>query len=135
MQFKVAVKGIIRKGSKILILKRSLRDDHQPGVWETVGGGMDKKTTPGDNLEREIKEETNLKVKIGEPFNVFTFKTDMGEFKFGITFLCDYIKGKIKLSSEHIDYQWINPQEFNQFKSVPSLKKEIKRYAKKYAKD
>ncbi len=134
MKFNVAVKGIIRKGPKILVVKRSDSDDHKPGVWETVGGGMDEKTTPQKALEKEIKEEVNLKVKIGDPFNVFFFKKDTGEYKVGITFICNYVSGKVELSHEHSDYKWIKPEEFNELKSLPSLRKEISNYSKKYEK-
>lgn len=134
MKFGVAVKGIIRRGNKILVLKRSLDDDHKPGVWETAGGGMDKAETPQNALKREIKEETNLEVKILEPFNAFSFKKDTGESKVGITFVCKYVSGKIKLSEEHVDYKWIEPSEFAKMKSLPSLHKEIRNYAKNYAK-
>lgn len=132
MKFGVAVKGIIRKGDKILVLRRSLDDDHRPGVWETAGGGMDVAENPQNALRREIVEETGLKVKILEPFNAFSFKKDTGEFKVGITFLCDYVGGKVKLSKEHIDYRWIRPSEFAEMKTLPSLNKEIKNYAEKY---
>ena len=38
MRYHLVVKGIIRKSDrKILVLKRSNKDDHKPGVWETVG--------------------------------------------------------------------------------------------------
>ncbi|PJA86924.1 MAG: hypothetical protein CO141_02175 [Candidatus Moranbacteria bacterium CG_4_9_14_3_um_filter_42_9] len=134
MKFNVTVKGIIRKSGKILVVKRSNADDHKPGVWETVGGGMDEKNTPQKSLEKEIKEEVNLKVKIIEPFNVFFFKKDTGEYKVGITFICNYVAGKVKLSHEHSDYKWIEPNEFKKLKSLPSLKKEIANYSKKYEK-
>jgi 8-oxo-dGTP diphosphatase len=134
MKFEVAVKGIIRKGGKILVLRRSIDDDHKPGVWETVGGGIDRKNTPQNALKREVEEETGLKVKILEPFNAFSFKKDTGEFKIGITFLCDYAGGKVKLSKEHIDYKWIKPSEFANMKTLPSLHREIKNYAEKYEK-
>ena len=132
MKFHLAVKGIIiRKDGKILVIKRSEADDHKPGVWETVGGGLEEKTSPQKALEREIKEETNLKVKIREPFNIFSFKKDTGEFKVGITFVCDYVSGKVKLSHEHSDFRWIEPEDFKKMKSVPSLHKEIENYAKR----
>ena len=130
MQYFLAVKGIIRRGDgKILVLKRSGKDDHKPGVWETVGGGMDKEETPQAGLQREILEETGLKVDVREPFNVFTFKKDTGEFKVGITFLREYLGGEVVLSDEHTDYRWIDPREFADMDSVPSLHEEIARYA------
>lgn len=129
MQYFLAVKGIIRKDGKILVLKRSEKDDHKPGVWETVGGGMDKEESPQDALAREISEETGLVVSVGSPFNIFTFKKDTGEFKVGITFLCEYVSGEVVLSEEHAEYRWIEPREFSEMQSVPLLHREIARYA------
>src|SRR4030066_2362158 len=82
MQYFLAVKGIIRRNDgKILVLKRDNKDDHKPGVWEPVGGGMDREETPQAGLLREVLEETGLNVDAREPFNVFTFKKDTGELK------------------------------------------------------
>lgn len=131
MQFYLAVKGIIRrKDGKILILKRSAGDDHLPEVWETVGGGMDDEEMPQEALKREIKEETKLEVSIGDPFNVFSFRKQTGEFKIGITFLCDTEDDTVVLSHEHSDYRWIDPEEFTGFPSIPSLYEEIAKYSK-----
>lgn len=130
MQYFLAVKGIIQKDGKILVLKRSDTDDHRPGVWETVGGGMDKEESPQEALLREIAEETGLVASVNSPFNVFAFKKDTGEFKVGITFLCEYVSGEVKLSDEHSEYRWIEPTVFAQLESVPSLHEEIDRYAK-----
>lgn len=132
MTFKLAVKGIIRRDDgRILIVKRSDGDDHAPGVWETVGGGIDEQAEPQEALKREIMEEVGLGVEIGEPFNVFSFVRDSGEFKIGITFLCKYIGGEVKLSHEHSAFEWIEPKDFKDFKSLPSLHEEIERYAKR----
>lgn len=131
MQYYLAVKGIVRRGDgKILVLKRSEHDDHKPNVWETPGGGMDTAESPQDALEREIREETGLTVTIAEPFNVFTFKKDTGEFKVGITFVCDYTDGEVILSSEHSEFRWIAAEEFAHMESVPSLHDEIARYSR-----
>lgn len=131
MQYHIAVKGIIRRDDgRILVLKRSDGDDHRPGVWETVGGGMDREETPQEALLREILEETGLTVDVGTPFNVFTFKKDTGEFKVGITFLCKLVSEEVILSHEHSDFRWIDPGEFVEMESVPSLHEEIARYAR-----
>lgn len=132
-KFGVAVKGIIRRGDgKILIVKRSRDDDHAPGLWETVGGGMDENVSPQENLKREIREEVGLEVVVKEPFNVFSFTKDTGEFKIGITFVCDFVSGDVKLSHEHTEFEWIDPADFKKYKSVPSLCNEILAYAKKF---
>lgn len=132
MKFGVAVKGIIRKDGKILVVKRALHDDHRPGVWETVGGGMNEDETPEQALAREIMEEAGVEVKILEPFNVFCFRKDTGESKVGITFICDHICGEVVLSEEHTEHKWIDPLEFMELESMPSLYEEIKKYSEKY---
>lgn len=134
MKFGVAVKGIIRKDGKILVLKRAPDDDHKPGVWETVGGGVDEAESPQDALKREVKEEAGIEIAVKDPFNVFSFTKDTGEFKIGITFICDYVSGDIVLSHEHSEYAWINPIEFSSMESVSSLHSEIRHYAEIYGK-
>lgn len=128
MRFYLTVKGIVRRDGKILVLKRSTTDDHLPDVWETPGGGVDQEENPQEALRREILEETGLAVTIGKPFNVFTFRKDTGEFKVGITFLCEYAGGEVKLSGEHSEYRFIDPKEFAELPSIPSLYEEIARY-------
>lgn len=133
MDFKLTVKGIVRnEKGEILILKRSESDDHKPGVWETPGGGVDHEESPQKALEREVMEETGLAIIVKEPFNVFTFRKDTGEFKVGITFLCDLVSSEVTLSYEHSDYRWISPPSFKDFLSIPSLHQEIESYTKKY---
>ena len=133
MQYKIGVKGIIKRANgDILIIKRSENDEYYPGIWETVGGGMDNESTPQEALIREIKEEVGIDVKIGEPFNVFPIIKDNGEKKIGITFLCEYLSGEINLSSEHSEYTWIDPATFRNYKSMPSLYKEISQYSSIY---
>ena len=128
MQFYLTVKGIVERDGKILVLKRSALDDHLPEVWETPGGGVDREENPQEALKREILEETGLVVAIGRPFKVFTFRKDTGEFKVGITFLCQYESGEMKLSEEHSEYRFIKPSEFAELPSIPSLYEEIARY-------
>ncbi len=106
MECKLAVKGIIRDSEgRILVVKRSALDDHKPGVWETPGGGVDHEESPQEALMREVQEETGLAILVKESFNVFIFRKDTGEFKIGMTFLCDIVSGTVALSSEHSDYQ------------------------------
>jgi 8-oxo-dGTP diphosphatase len=130
MKFPIAVKGTIRKSDKILIVRRKDTDEYNPGIWETPGGGMETENTPEDELKREIREETGLEIKVREPFRIFTFKNTKGEYKVGISYLCDYVSGEVNLSEEHVEYRWIKAEEFENYNSIPILKKEIKDYAK-----
>lgn len=132
MKYSVAVKGIIKKDEKILIVKRTDEEDHRPGVWETVGGRMDHEKAPEEELMREILEETGLSVEVCEPFNTFSFVRDTGEFIVGITYICKHLRGEVVLSDEHTDYRWIDPVQFGDFESTDSLKREIAKYTQIY---
>lgn len=134
MYCKITVKGIINNDGKILLVKRSEQDSFWPGYWETVGGGMKEKENPQSALHREIHEETNLAVKVREPFNVYSFESEKNEFKVGITFICDYTGGEIVLSDEHTDYIWIDPLDIKNYKTSDGLMNEIVAYANKYSK-
>jgi len=122
MYCKITVKGIITNNDgKILLVKRSEQDSFWPGYWETVGGGMKEK-------------ETNLSVKVREPFNVYSFENEKNEFKVGITFICDYAGGEIVLSDENTDYIWIDPLDIKNYKTSDGLMNEILAFANKYNK-
>lgn len=132
MKFGVAVKAIIRKEGKILVVKRAQDDGYRAGTWETVGGSIDENESPSEALRREIMEESGLEVEIVEPFNVFSFKKDSGKVNVIITFVCDWLSGEVALSEEHSDFKWILPEDFALLESVPSQYQEINDYAKKY---
>ncbi|MGD6888113.1 NUDIX hydrolase [Bacillus mobilis] len=51
----------IKRNEEILMLNREY--DPVKGLWNGVGGKIEKGETPLDNAIREIKEETNIEVK------------------------------------------------------------------------
>ena len=58
---RLAVRGIVRKGNKILLARRR-KSDSGGGNWQFVGGKVEG-GKPMDALRRELKEEANLKVR------------------------------------------------------------------------
>src|SRR6185437_11567047 len=99
----VAVKGIIIKEGKVLIVQRSY-DEISGGTWECVGGKIEF----GENLEealvREIREEVGLDVIVEKIIYASTFKTDPSRQVVILTYLCSSENKNIVLSKEHIDY-------------------------------
>ncbi|SKC48450.1 NUDIX hydrolase [Maledivibacter halophilus] len=93
------VLGLVEKEGKYLFLNRI----DPPKVWSPPGGWLDKGENPEDGLLREIKEETNLKVKIICPIHVF-YKSKTNSL--GFVYICQYISGKVKISFEHMDFMW-----------------------------
>ena len=57
-------------------------------------------------LQREISEETGLKVEIYNPVEEWSFYKTPDQLIQGVTFECAYIEGNVKLCSEHKRYFW-----------------------------
>lgn len=58
---------------KILLTKRSLTSNFLPGSYELPGGHIEYGEDLPTGLARELKEELNLLVKIGDIFSALTY--------------------------------------------------------------
>ena len=118
------VAAIIRRGSQILITRR-FDDVHLPGYWEFPGG----KVEPGESLEfaleREIREELGVTIRIeGEYFSVeHSYPWRIVRIHF---FNCSLLSGEPKLL-EVADMRWVEPVELGQFQFPAADEELIKR--------
>ncbi|MFH1253091.1 MAG: NUDIX domain-containing protein [Candidatus Uhrbacteria bacterium] len=125
--FKLGATGFIKYQNKILLLKRSANEKLLPNFFEMPGGKIKFGETAEQALVREIKEETNLTVKVLVLYNVFNYlSADQKTQTFDLQFICRLktIKG-LKLSSEHESYLWISPKDINKLKISPEMRQAI----------
>lgn len=116
--FAVAVKAVIVKEGKVLVLSRSqdemdcsYMNSHQK--WDLPGGGLHFYEHSQDGLRREIKEETNLEVFVGEPVSLFdVIKNHIHLCIF--TYVCRYKAGNVVLSKEHEAFVWMTKEEVSE---------------------
>lgn len=140
IRFHITVKGIVVYEGKTLIMKRVRPSSDGLGYWELPGGGLEYGENPHQALVRELKEETNLDIKILKPVHTFTaIRKDYQTV--GIGFLCIPTNNHVKISHEHTEYRFVdekelknllNPQiyddiiltlqEYNQLKEYETLK-------------
>jgi len=105
------VKGIVLCNQKMLLLRRSLQDDIDPGVWEGVGGKIEFGETMQEALRREVKEEAGLSVQVGDLLYATTFFTNPTRQIFLLTYACTADSSEVILSGEHMDYCWAGREE------------------------
>lgn len=111
--FQVTVKAIISKGEKILLLTSP------DGTFDFPGGRIDEEEA-NSSLEtvllREISEEcgADLKVRVrGIAFAAKRSYVDEGELHRVVALYFDvqYLEGKMTLSDEHNQSEWISPEQ------------------------
>lgn len=103
-----AIKAVIKRGTDVLILKKSDIVDIYPGQWDLPGGRLDPEESWDDGLTREVREETGLQVKF--LCEVRTWESSRWD-TLGKTVLCDYITGEVRLSWEHTEFFWLPMNE------------------------
>jgi 8-oxo-dGTP pyrophosphatase MutT (NUDIX family) len=109
--FFVGQKAFIEKGGKLLVLFDQEDKVDFPG-GKIQEGENDFKAS----LLREVKEETDLVADVGDPFIVWSFDLPehhphAGKTVFLVGYKCDYRGGELKLSDEHLRYQWMGKED------------------------
>ena len=110
-KYKIVV-GIIYKNNKFIITKRP-PNGLLGNLWELPGGKMEKNESEKDCLEREIKEELNIKVNdlryLGNIKHAYShFKVEMRLFE------CQYKSGVAKPMASQ-DIKWISINHIKDF--------------------
>ncbi|MEO5933660.1 MAG: NUDIX domain-containing protein [Duganella sp.] len=81
--FSVSVKGVFRDPEGNVVLLMNERDE-----WELPGGRIEIGETPPQCLAREVREELNLTVAVGELIDSHLFEVAPGKHVFIITYAC-----------------------------------------------
>lgn len=102
----IALKGIIEKDGKILIVKRQDNDEQGAGTWEFPGGKLEFGESFSACLKREFMEEVGINISVGKLLYASNFKTDPQRQVILLCFKCFCDEKNIKLSFEHSDFMW-----------------------------
>jgi 8-oxo-dGTP diphosphatase len=136
----VTVTGIIEKGGKYLILKRSEKEIAYPGYWTVPGGKLvrheyDKlPATDGSDgwydivsrtLEKEIMEEAGLEVEDVRYLTDLTFIRPDDIPVLTLSYYCRHKNGEVKIGKDMTDYAWITPEEGGNYMIIPGILREI----------
>ena len=127
MPYGLTVRGILKnKDGKILIVKRHPKSRTDPEMWELPGGKVEKGEFFVDALVREIKEETNLDVKVGD-FAEAIQNDYMHKRTVQIIMYLEDITGEVKISDEHTDWMWADLDKIKGLELSSTLEKVLKK--------
>lgn len=130
--FRFCQKAFIRKDEDLLIIKTAMTDP-SPDCWELPGGAVKFGESLKESFDREIKEEVGIKIRKGRIFDIccsiYPFKGAL-IYSISVFFDCLYLKGKVRLLKEHVEYRWIKPEEYKRFRVVEVFKPVFAKYVK-----
>lgn len=118
MNQRIAAKAIIALDGKVLVLREAATydDGTNHGRYHLPGGRVEIGETFDDALRREVSEETGLYIEIGAPLHVGewhpTIKGEPTQI-IGVFVVCQPTTQTVTLSTEHDDYQWIDPASYD----------------------
>ena len=117
----VDVKAVIVQDDQLLIIQRASDEEVHPGTCELVGGKLDFGETLEQALEREVFEETGLRVTVQHLLYATTFLTDSNRQVVLMTYLVHPVATIVTLSEEHSDARWVTANEARQMLLQPIL--------------
>lgn len=110
------VAAIIKHEDRILTTQRGYGEFR--GFWEFPGGKIEAGETPHEALIREIKEELNIDILVGDLAG--TIEYDYPEFHLTMhCFICTFLSGELQLN-EHEDLKWLTKETLNSVTWLPA---------------
>jgi 8-oxo-dGTP diphosphatase len=110
--------AVIENNGRILVCRRR-EGERFGGFWEFPGGKTETGESPEDGLVREIREELNLEIEVGERIDSIPYH-DPPE---GIVLTAFHARlrrpGEFVLR-EHADARWIFPRDLDGFSFAPA---------------
>ena len=103
--------------------------------WALPGGAMDIGETIAQCAEREVQEETGLKVKAhrivgiySDPGHVFAYSDGEVRQEFSVCFACQILGGEISKSDESLEVRFWPVEELDNLDMHPSIHLRISHY-------
>ncbi|MEO8611983.1 MAG: NUDIX hydrolase [Chloroflexota bacterium] len=99
-KFSAGAVGVVFDGQGRVLLVEHVFHPYLP--WGLPGGWVDRRESPAETVQRELREELELTVKVGP---ILMVETEFGNH-LDFAYLC-YSDGRVgKLSSELLQYDW-----------------------------
>lgn len=107
-----AVIALIERDGKVLIAKRQ-KDDPLKGKWEFPGGKIMEGETHEESLKREVQEELDINIEVGDLLYSTEHVYDHIAVKL-FFYKVVYLDGDVKLN-EYRDIRWVEKEELPKY--------------------
>jgi len=110
--FQISLKVLLHNGDKVLLTRAQEGDIDLPGGRIDAG---EENMSFGDVILREVREELgeSVKFRLGPVLFVHHIGyTKEDGWVLNIVFDAEYISGDIKLSEEHMSYEWVDRKSY-----------------------
>ena len=143
----VSVTGIIKKGDKYLICKRSSNEKNFPNKWCVPGGKIEhqdfinkEKDTSSHwlnifekTLKKEIKEETSLEINNIGYVSSLVFMRPNGFSTIVVSLHAEYESGEVTLNQDELnDYAWVDLEQAKKYNLIENIYEQIEKVEKIY---
>ena len=111
-----AVGAVVVHDGAVLLVRRGQAPSR--GVWAVPGGRVELGETLAEATEREVREETGVEVRAGEPVWSFdsVIRDDDGRIAWHyviVDLLADYVAGKPHARDDALEARWLRPEDLS----------------------
>lgn len=126
MQYQFAQKAVIERDGRILLVRKSANDPHNPQRWELPGGRLKSSEGLDEAIVREVSEETGLVIVPGPPLYLWDWEMEWDSETVRVIAVARHCEARDQGSAhrETDDYidnqQWFTPAEAVKLNLIPT---------------
>jgi 8-oxo-dGTP diphosphatase len=129
---RIAVGAVVMKGGRLLLVRRG--NPPAEGEWAIPGGSVELGESLQAAAEREIGEETGIRIRAREPIYIFDVirRDDAGRVRFHyviVDLAADYVGGEIEPGDDALEARWVSSRDVEALpinRSTQKLMKKLK---------
>jgi 8-oxo-dGTP diphosphatase len=116
----------LRRGDRVLVLRRSQRVLTHRGLWAGVSGYIEPGEEPLDTAYKELLEEVEARreqVELVRQAEPLVFEDVPTGTRWAVhPFLFEDLGVEVRTDWEHVEHRWIEPRELESLETVPRLR-------------